>query len=31
MEVKVLLEKYGYNLDSIEVMNNAFETLEWLV
>lgn len=27
-EVQTLLEKNGYNLDSIKVMNKAFETLD---
>lgn len=27
-EVQTLLEKHGYNLDSIKVMKEAFETLD---
>lgn len=27
-EVQTLLEKHGYNLDSIKVMKQAFETLD---
>lgn len=30
-EVQELLENHGYNLDSIKVMNKAFETLELIL
>lgn len=30
-EVQILLEKHGYNTDSITVMRNAFETLDLLI
>ena len=29
--VQELLENHGYNLDSIKVMNKAFETLDLLI
>lgn len=31
MRIQLLLDKHGYNLDSISVMNEAFETLELLI
>lgn len=30
-DVQDLLEKHGYNTDSIKVMNKAFETLDLLI
>lgn len=30
-EVQELLENHGYNVDSIKIMNKAFETLDLLI